>query len=216
MDNQIYQKYLHEYVSQAVRQSNGTVADIYDCLGQITVGGWLTRHKDEKKRALQDAMRAFDGLPGAEGGVRGEVPGGEREPTQSAGEEHQPDLAGGREDQRALHVGLREPREPAVDGSEQSEQAKQAQQRWRVLEGRREAQHQVDAGMDHQRAIEDGRGRRRSFQRAGDPGRERYLRRLGQRRHHEAQRQQTGGERTKMVGMQQAGPFHAAEPDEGE
>ncbi len=59
MNNQIYQKYLQEYVKQAVKQSNGSVSEIYDCLGQITVGGWLTRHKEEKRRALQDAMRAF-------------------------------------------------------------------------------------------------------------------------------------------------------------
>lgn len=59
MDNQLYQKYLHEYVNQAVKQSNGAIGDIYDSLGQITVGGFLTRHKEEKRRALQDAMRAF-------------------------------------------------------------------------------------------------------------------------------------------------------------
>lgn len=59
MNVQIYQKYLQEYVKQAVKQSNGSISEIYDCLGQITVGGWLTRHKEEKNRALQDAMRAF-------------------------------------------------------------------------------------------------------------------------------------------------------------
>ena len=59
MDNQLYQKYLHEYVTQAVKQSNGSISEIYDYLGQITVGGFLTRHKEEKRRAIQDAMRAF-------------------------------------------------------------------------------------------------------------------------------------------------------------
>lgn len=59
MDNQLYQKYLHQYVRQAVQQSNGSIADIYDNLGQIRVGGWMTPHKEEKKRALQDALQAF-------------------------------------------------------------------------------------------------------------------------------------------------------------
>jgi hypothetical protein len=59
MNNQLYQKYLHEYVNQAVKQSNGSISEINELLSQITVGGFLTRHKAEKKRALQDAMRVF-------------------------------------------------------------------------------------------------------------------------------------------------------------
>jgi len=49
-------------------------------------------------------------------------------------------------DQRALHIGLRQPGEQAIGGREQAEKAT-GQHRRGVLEGRREAQHQVDPGV---------------------------------------------------------------------
>lgn len=60
MDNQLYHHYLQEYVTQAIKNSNGTIPSIAEELELIRIGGFLTRHKDEKKRALADARRAFD------------------------------------------------------------------------------------------------------------------------------------------------------------
>lgn len=60
MDHNLYQRYLKEYVSQARQASDGSVRSIAEELGAIHVGGLLTLHKDEKRRALADARRAFD------------------------------------------------------------------------------------------------------------------------------------------------------------
>lgn len=60
MDHILYQRYLKEYVQQAVQASNGSVSSIAEELGTIRVSGLLVTHKEEKKRALADARRAFD------------------------------------------------------------------------------------------------------------------------------------------------------------
>jgi hypothetical protein len=60
MDHTLYRHYLKEYVTQARQASDGSVRGIAEELGAIRVGGLLTTHKEEKKRALADARRAFD------------------------------------------------------------------------------------------------------------------------------------------------------------
>ena len=60
MDHTLYRRYLQEYVTQARQASDGSVRSIAEELGAIHVGGLLVVHKDEKKRALADARRAFD------------------------------------------------------------------------------------------------------------------------------------------------------------
>ncbi len=60
MDNQLYHRYLQEYVTQAIKNSNGTIPSIAEELELIRISGFLTRHKEEKKRALADARQAFD------------------------------------------------------------------------------------------------------------------------------------------------------------
>lgn len=60
MDGNLYRQYLKQYVSDAMQNSDGTNSGISQYLSNIVVGGLLTRHKDEKKRALLDARVAFD------------------------------------------------------------------------------------------------------------------------------------------------------------
>lgn len=56
----LYRKYLNQYVRQAIENSDGTRSGISEYLGSIKVSGFLTRDKDEKRRAIQDAKTAFD------------------------------------------------------------------------------------------------------------------------------------------------------------
>ena len=60
MDHALYRRYLKEYVAQARQASDGSVHSIAEELSAIHVGGLLVVHKEEKKRALADARRAFD------------------------------------------------------------------------------------------------------------------------------------------------------------
>jgi hypothetical protein len=60
MNYTLYQKYLRDYVNQAIAESDGTNRGIAEALSTIRVGGLLTPHKDERRRALADARRAFD------------------------------------------------------------------------------------------------------------------------------------------------------------
>lgn len=60
MDHTLYRQYLKEYVAQATQASDGSVRGIAEELGTFRVGGLLTLHKEERKRALADARRAFD------------------------------------------------------------------------------------------------------------------------------------------------------------
>lgn len=59
MDIGLYRKYLEQYIREAYENSDGTKSGISEYLGIIKVSGLLTRHKDEKKRALADAQNAF-------------------------------------------------------------------------------------------------------------------------------------------------------------
>jgi hypothetical protein len=60
MDIGLYRKYLQQYVQEAIQSSNGTNASIYEELDSMKVTGLITRHKEEKQRALKDAKVAFD------------------------------------------------------------------------------------------------------------------------------------------------------------
>jgi hypothetical protein len=60
MDIQLYRKYLNQFVRQSILRSDGTVRSIREELDSIQVGGFLVRNKTEKRRALNDAKRAFE------------------------------------------------------------------------------------------------------------------------------------------------------------
>ena len=60
MDIGLYRKYLQQYVQEAYENSDGTRSGISEYLSTIKVSGLLTRHKEEKKRALNDARNAFN------------------------------------------------------------------------------------------------------------------------------------------------------------
>jgi hypothetical protein len=60
MDYTLYNKYLREYLSLSLKESDGTNRGIAERLGEIQVHGMLVRHRDEKQRALRDLRLAFD------------------------------------------------------------------------------------------------------------------------------------------------------------
>jgi hypothetical protein len=60
MDHTLYRRYLKEYIAQARQASDGSVRSIAEELSAIHVSRLLVTHKEEKKRALADARRAFD------------------------------------------------------------------------------------------------------------------------------------------------------------
>ena len=60
MNRELYQQYMQQYISQAIRDSDGSVREIYELLAERQVKGIFVRHKEEKSRALADARKAFD------------------------------------------------------------------------------------------------------------------------------------------------------------
>jgi hypothetical protein len=56
----LYRRYLDEYVQEAIKNSDGSVKGIAEYLRSFQVKGWFTRNKAEKRRALSDAIKAFD------------------------------------------------------------------------------------------------------------------------------------------------------------
>ncbi len=60
MDIGLYQQYKQAYVSDAIRDSDGSIAMIRENLANVQIGRFLVRHKPEKTRALLDAQVAFD------------------------------------------------------------------------------------------------------------------------------------------------------------
>ena len=56
----LYRQFLQEYVSEAVRTSNGSVFSIRENLDAMQVGRWLVKHRAERLRALEDARTAFE------------------------------------------------------------------------------------------------------------------------------------------------------------
>jgi hypothetical protein len=61
MDFTIYRKYLVQFVKEAIQNSNGTNAGIAESLQERTIGKapWV-RNKEEQRRALADACKAFE------------------------------------------------------------------------------------------------------------------------------------------------------------
>jgi hypothetical protein len=60
MDLGVYRRSLEAYVEEALEHSDGTAANISAYLWSKKVGGWLTRHRAEKQKALEEARKAFD------------------------------------------------------------------------------------------------------------------------------------------------------------
>jgi hypothetical protein len=60
MDLGAYQRYLESYVKEAVERSDGTTARISEILWSMKVGGFLTRQRAEKQKAIDEARKAFD------------------------------------------------------------------------------------------------------------------------------------------------------------
>lgn len=56
----LYERYLKEFILEAMVNSDGTVRGIAGCLWDKQVKGWLVRDKQVKQRALEDARRAFE------------------------------------------------------------------------------------------------------------------------------------------------------------
>ncbi len=60
MNVQIYRRYLEQFVRDAIANSSGTNAGIYEYLSEIKIGKYFVIHKIEKERALADAKQAFE------------------------------------------------------------------------------------------------------------------------------------------------------------
>ena len=60
MDIGLYREYLTKYVKEAIANSDGSNPGIAEYLSNIRVSGVFVRHKDEKKRALAEARKAFE------------------------------------------------------------------------------------------------------------------------------------------------------------
>lgn len=56
----IYRQCLQEIVQEAITHSDGSNAGISEYLWSVKVGGWFTRNKLEKQKALEEARKAFD------------------------------------------------------------------------------------------------------------------------------------------------------------
>lgn len=56
----IYRQCLQEIVQEAITQSDGSNAGISEYLWSVKVSGWFTRNKTEKRKALEEARKAFD------------------------------------------------------------------------------------------------------------------------------------------------------------
>ena len=60
MDLKVYLHYLEQYVREALENSDGTNAGISDYLWEKQVSGLMVRHRFEKRKALNEARKAFD------------------------------------------------------------------------------------------------------------------------------------------------------------
>lgn len=60
MDHTLYQRYLREYLSTAIRESDGSNRGIAERLGEFSISGLVVAHRAEKQRALADLRQAFD------------------------------------------------------------------------------------------------------------------------------------------------------------
>lgn len=60
MDGEAYRDALKKYILEAMQNSSGSNAQIYEYLSSLKVKGFLVKNKVEKQRALADACKAFD------------------------------------------------------------------------------------------------------------------------------------------------------------
>jgi hypothetical protein len=60
MDIGLYRQYLDEYVQEAIDKTNASKEGILNYLRNKQEPGRISRHKVEKRQALEDARRAFD------------------------------------------------------------------------------------------------------------------------------------------------------------
>jgi hypothetical protein len=60
LDIKLYNQFLQQYISEAIRNSDGSNRSIAEYLETIRVSGWFVRNKVEKRQALADARAAFD------------------------------------------------------------------------------------------------------------------------------------------------------------
>ena len=56
----IYRQCLQDIVQEAITHSDGSNVGISEYLWSVKVGGWFTRNKTEKRKALEEARKAFD------------------------------------------------------------------------------------------------------------------------------------------------------------
>lgn len=56
----IYEKYMRQYILEAIENSDGSNRGIAEHLSTIHIRRFLVRDREEKRRALEDARRAFD------------------------------------------------------------------------------------------------------------------------------------------------------------
>jgi hypothetical protein len=86
-------------------------------------------------------------------GVRHQVEDGDPVQTETAEQEHQPELGGGRGCQHALDFGLHVADELPVQRRRRSDDADRDQRRRRVVVNRRRTHNQVDTGRHHRRGM---------------------------------------------------------------
>jgi hypothetical protein len=60
MDISLYRQYLDEYIQEAIDESDGSNRGIINHLRDKQIGRFLVRHREIKRRALDDAIRAFE------------------------------------------------------------------------------------------------------------------------------------------------------------
>jgi hypothetical protein len=61
MNHDVYRKYLKEYLLEAIQNGGSATRSIYTAVSEIPLPGRFARHRDEKRRAIQDIKDAFEG-----------------------------------------------------------------------------------------------------------------------------------------------------------
>lgn len=61
MNYDIYRKYVKEYLLEAIRNGGSATRSIYTAIVETPLPGRFARHRDERRRALQDIKEAFEG-----------------------------------------------------------------------------------------------------------------------------------------------------------
>jgi hypothetical protein len=61
MDHKLYNQYMHQYLKEAIENSDGKPTGITRYLSEeIRMPGRFSRHREEKIRALKELRQAFD------------------------------------------------------------------------------------------------------------------------------------------------------------